>query len=180
MRHSADVKSIDALKDAKAALAEFRNVARIALAEAFSDVQRPHSWLQGDRRTWWQAEVRRRQEKVNQAKSDLYRAQLAAMDDRPSCIEQRKQLQRSERALEEAHRKVELVRKWTRVLDREMLLFRGKCQPIARAVDGDLAKGEARLEVLLDDLDAYVRLQAPASGPPRPASGGGDQESASS
>ena len=99
MAAEADVRSIEALRDAKAALVEFREVARLALSEATSDVQRTLAWLQSDRRTYWQAQVRRRTELVAQAKSDLYRAQLAAMDDRAPCTEQRKAVERAERAL---------------------------------------------------------------------------------
>ncbi len=80
MRKTADVRSIDALKDARAALAEFRESAGVSLSEAQSDIQRTIWWLQNDRRTFWQHELRRREEKVNQARTDLYRAKLAAMD----------------------------------------------------------------------------------------------------
>jgi capsule polysaccharide export protein KpsE/RkpR len=140
---------------------EFRETARIALAESFSEVQRTLSWLQNEQRMTWQREVRKRSEKLAQAKSELYRAKLAAMDERAACTEQKKLLERAERALAEAQQKLEHVRKWSRVLDREIMLFKGKCQPIARAVDGELPKGEARLELLIDRLDSYVRLQAP-------------------
>jgi hypothetical protein len=166
MRKAADVKSIDALKRAKAAMVEFRETAGVALAEASSEVQRTMWWVQTDRRTYWAAQVRRRTEKLNEAKSELYRAQLAAMDDRAQCIEQRKMVERAERALQEAHQKVAAVKKWSHMLDREFMLFKGRLQPIARAVEGELPRGEAKLELLTERLEKYVRLQAPQTSTP--------------
>jgi hypothetical protein len=148
MDRAADVRSIDALKDAKAALVEFREIIGVALAEAYSDVQRTLWWLQHDQKTYWQHEKRRRAEKVAQAKSELYRAQLAAMDHHAACAEQRKMLKRAEQRLEEAERKIKLVQKWSRVIDREMMIFRAACQPL----------GEARLVRLVEQLEAYIRL----------------------
>jgi hypothetical protein len=172
MRKAADVRSIDALKEAKAAVVEFREVVGVALAEAQSEVQRTLWWLQHDRTTYWHHEVRRRTEKLNQAKSELYRAQLSAAQDRNSCFDQKRAVAKATHDLEEAKRKVELVKKWSRAMDRELMLFKGKLQPIARAVEGDLPRAEARLELLLDRLDAYVKLAAPPSMPPRGAASG--------
>ena len=170
MRRAADVRSIDALKDAKAALVEFRESAIVALSESTSEVQRVSSWLQNEKRTYWEHEIRRRREKVAQAKSELYRAKLAAMDDHASCLEQRKMLERAERALEEAHTKLERVQRWARVMDREMLLYKGRCQQIARAVEADIPRGEAKLDLMIDRLQAYLQIQAPSIKPGRPTS----------
>ena len=158
MDRAADVRSIDALKDAKAALVEFREIIGVALAEAYSDVQRTLWWLQHDQKTYWQAEKRRRTEKVAQAKSELYRAQLAAMDHHAACAEQRKMLKRAEQRLDEAERKIKLVQKWSRVIDREMMIFRAACQPVARAVEAEIPLGEARLVRMVEQLEAYIRL----------------------
>ena len=167
MRQSADVRSIDALKHAKAALAEFREIAGVALSEAQSEIQRTLWWLQHDQTTHWQHEVKRRSEKVAQAKNDLYRAELAAMDSQVSCIEQRKLLQRAEHQLDEARQKLQTLKHWIRILEREMLLFRGQCQPLAQAIDNELPTGEAKLEQMLDRLEAYVRLTPRDTGAPR-------------
>ncbi|NNM27042.1 MAG: hypothetical protein HKO59_13840 [Phycisphaerales bacterium] len=172
MRKTADVRSIAALRDAKAAIAEFREVTSVALSEAQSDVQRTLWWIQNDRRTFWQHELRRREEQVNQARSELYRAKLAAMDDRASCIVERKALEKAERRCEEARQKIEAVKRWARMLEREYMLYRGQVQGLARTVEVDLPRGEAQLEIMMDRLDAYLREQTPPSG--RPPSAGRD------
>ena len=69
MAKGADVQSIDALGEAKIAMVEFLETVKLALSEGSSDVQRTITWLQSEKRTFWHHEVRRRTEKVNQAKS---------------------------------------------------------------------------------------------------------------
>jgi hypothetical protein len=164
MRKAANVRSIEAIRSAKVALADFREVAGVAISEAQSDVQRTVWWVQNEQKTRWTHEIKRRTEKVNQAKSELFRAQMSSVDGRPpSCIEQKKMLQRAERALEEARMKLEHVKKWSRLLDREYMLFKAKLQPISRAVDGDLPRGEAKLDLMLERLEAYVRMPPPVT-----------------
>ncbi len=163
MRRAADVRSMDALKSAKSALAGFREIVTAALSEASSDVQRTLWWIRNDRAAYWRREYRRRNEKLAQAKSELFRATLAASNQRAQCLEEKKLVERAERRLQEAGEKIQLVRKWAMVLDREMLLFRGNCQQLARAVEMDLPRGEAKLELMLEKLEEYLRLAPPTA-----------------
>jgi len=165
MRRAADVKSIDALKAVKTALVEFREVISLSLSESSAEVQRTLWWLQNDALMYWKQQVKKRSEKVNQARSEVYRAKLTALDSTHSALEQKKLLERAERGLQEAEEKVRLVQKWARILDREMMLFKAACQPLARAVEGEIPRGEARLEHLADSLQKYVSLTAPRGGP---------------
>jgi hypothetical protein len=181
MRNAADVRSLDALRDAKAAVAEFREAVTVALSEAMSDVQRTLWWVQNDRRMHWEAEAKRRTEKVNEARSELYRAKLAAMNDTATCVVERKALQRAEDRLEEAHRKIRAVQQWARLLDRELALYRGAVSGITRLAEAELPRGEAKLDLHVERLQRYLST-APAPAPPAPPGGsaraGADGESA--
>jgi len=163
MRRSANVRSLDAVQSTKAALVEFREVVASALTEAQSEIQRTLWWIQHDRAAHWRREVKRRTEQLAQAKSELYRAQLAAMDPRAACVEQRKLVQQAEQRLAEAHEKIRLVKHWARVIDREMLLFRGQCQEVSRMIEVEIPQGEARLGQLLHRLHEYVDILPPDS-----------------
>jgi hypothetical protein len=183
MARKADVRSLEALKQAKAAIAEFRETARSALAEAYSEAQRTLWWLQQSQSTYWQQEYRRRLEKVNHAKSELYRAQLAAMDPEATCLEQRKALEHAQRAVREAEAKIKAVKQWTIQLDRELTIYRGQTQGINHALEADLPKAEAGLSLMMDRLDAYIRTRIDDGGPARAAGqgdgGSGGRESSS-
>lgn len=169
MARKADVRSLEALKQAKAAIAEFRETARASLAEAYSEAQRTLWWLQQSQATYWQQELRRRTEKINQAKSDLYRAQLASMDPEATCLEQRKAVEHAQRAVREAEEKIKAVKHWSIQLDRELTIYRGQTQGINHALEADLPKAEAALSLMTDRLDAYIRTTIDQGGPARPA-----------
>jgi chromosome segregation ATPase len=180
MARKADVRSLEALKQAKAAIAEFRDSARAALSEAHSEAQRTLWWLQQTQATHWQQEYRRRVERVNHAKSELYRAQLAAMDPEATCLEQRKALEMAQRSVREAEAKIKAVKQWTIQLDRELTIYRGQTQRINHAIEGDLPKAEAALSLMMDRLDAYIRTQIDQGGPARSTAddskSGGDEK----
>ena len=164
MAEFARVTSINALRDFKAALIEFIEEANVALSEAQSDVQRSIWWVQQDRMAHWQREIKKRAEKVAQAKSELFKAQLASNDVRTSAVLERKALAQAQRRLEEAEEKLRRVKKWAHALDREFMLFKAQCQQVSGAVAGDLPNAVARLERMIDSLQKYVTLAAPSSG----------------
>jgi len=167
---AAGVKAIDALRDARAALLEYRGSVRGALSGATADVQRTMTWLSSDRLSYWKQQVRRRREKVANARTDLERAKLSAMDPRASCIDQKRALEHARRLLEEAEQRVEAVKRWGHKLDREIMQFKGGCAPLSRVVDADLERAAARLNLLIDRLEEYVHTKPGAAPKPPPSS----------
>ena len=169
MRQFARVSSIDALKQFKQALAEFRTIATTALDEAQADVQRTAWWIEHDQLSHWQIQLRKRATKLAQAKSELFRAQVASPDQRVSATLERKAVEKAEALVEEAESKIAAVKRWGRVLEREILLYRGQCQQLARAIEGDLPQALLRLDRMVEALEKYVQLTAPTSDPRLPA-----------
>lgn len=156
-KKGADVRTVEALEEARAALTEFREQTVAALGEATTDVQRTIWWVRNDQVVHWKRELKRRTEKVGQARADLERARLGAFDQRQSFTDQRKVIERAIRAQHEAEEKLRAVQHWARELDRAFMLYKGKCTGLATAAESDLRKGEGRLQVLADRLDAYLR-----------------------
>ena len=78
MRQAANVSSIHALKDFKRALSSFATVINTALGEAQSDLQRTTWWVQQNQSTHWKVQKRKRTAQLAQAKSELFRAQVAS------------------------------------------------------------------------------------------------------
>lgn len=161
MSQFARVTSLDALREFKAALGEFAEQAGLALSEATSDVQRTIWWLQNTQVAHWQREIKKRGEKVAQAKADLNRVQIQSNDARPSAVIERKALAAAQRRFDEAEEKLRRVRKWHMVLERELMLFRAGCAQIAGAVAGDLPMAIGRMDKMISSLEAYVALAAP-------------------
>ncbi len=163
MRQAARVNSINALKDFKRALGSFATAINTALGEAQSDLQRTTWWVQQNQLTHWQAQKRKRTAQLAQAKSELFRAQVASPDQRVPATIERKAVDQAQRRLAEAETKLASSKRWSRVLEREVILYKGHCQQLARAVDGEVPGALIRLDKMVTALEKYVRIQAPST-----------------
>ena len=157
MADSAQVLSIDALKDFRAALIEFGEEAKLSLGEAQSDVQRTIWWIQHDQPANWQRELKKRSNKLNELKTDLSRAQLQG----GSTVIERKKVAAAQRGVEEAEEKLRKIKQWSINIDKELMMFKGQCNSLASVLDGDLPNVVARMERMIEKLHDYVSLKAP-------------------
>ena len=164
MSDQADVKSIDTLAFVKAALASFAHETGQALGEVELQGQRAVDWITVDRAAHWKAESRRAADLVNKAVKDLEHCRTFKKvgDNQPSCIEEKKALEKAKKRLEFTERKVEAVRRWTPVVQQQ---FRETCVKLVRfreVIDVDCPRAMAALERMLKALDAYRSAQSPA------------------
>ena len=164
MSDQADVKSIDTLAFVKAALASFAHETGQALGEVELQGQRAVDWITVDRAAHWKAESRRAADLVNKAIKDLEHCRTFKKvgDNQPSCIEEKKALEKAKRRLEFVERKVEAVRRWTPVVQQQL---RETCVRLVRfreVIDVDCPRAMAALERMLKALDAYRTAQSPA------------------
>ena len=164
MSDQADVKSIDTLAFVKAALAAFAHETGQALGEVELQGQRAVDWITVDRAAHWKAESRRAADLVNKAIKDLEHCRTFKKvgDNQPSCIEEKKALEKAKRRQELVERKVEAVRRWTPVVQQQ---FRETCVRLVRfreVIDVDCPRAMAALERMLKALDAYRNAQSPA------------------
>lgn len=173
----ADVRSIDVIDRFRATLAEFVDAGRTALIEAESDLDRAILWLDRERAPHWVRQIRRREELVTRAKSELYRkqTQLSAKDGRPSVVEEQQNLKRAMARLEDAKRRLEATRTWIRRLDRERTMYRAAVSPFAGVVEVDLPHAVGLLRRMSENLEAYVGMAPPdlarALNPPEESGG---------
>lgn len=159
MSEQANVVSIDALKTFRHAMSEFRDIAVMSLSGAQSDVQRTMLWLQHDQTSHWKNQLRKRKIKLAMAESELFRAQATSSDQRVSATMERRAVERTKQAVEECITKLANIKRWTRLLDREFLLYKGKCSQLASAAEGEIPKAVAKMEKMIQALENYVRLR---------------------
>lgn len=163
MSTQADVKSIDTLAFMKAAFASFAHESGQALSECEMQGQRAVDWICVDQAGFWKAEVRRMTELVNKAVKDLEycKAFKKVGNNQPSCIEEKKALEKAKQRLARAEQKAEAVRRWTPVVQQQ---FREACVRLVRfreVVDVDCPRAMAQLEKMLRALDAYRQVASP-------------------
>jgi hypothetical protein len=163
MSTQADVKSLDTLSFVKAALASYAHETGQAIAEVELEGRRAVDYITVDMAAHWKAEVRRCNDLVNAAIKDLEhcKAFKKVGDNTPSCVEEKKNLEKARAKLANAERKAEAVRRWTPVVLQQ---YRETCVRLVHfreVIDVDCPKAIARVERMLKSLDAYREMSSP-------------------
>lgn len=171
MNGAANVNSVQAIADIKAALAVFTDQANGALEEVDLQIHRLLDWLLNEQPPYWQRQIRQCEERVTQAKVDLQRCRMFRVSDDhvPDCAEQKQALRRAEAQLADAHDKLRRVREWGRQLPTLVDEYLAQAQQLGGYLADDLGRGGASLERMLQALEGYLSV-APAA--PQSASAG--------
>lgn len=171
MNERAEVRSIDALKHAKAALLEFAKEAAASLAAADSDVQRTSQWLTHDRPGHWRREVRKREEVVLEWRKEISRKQMIAAPEPASTVEERKKMQRAQARVDVAKDKLVKTQKWGNAWEKEVQLFKTSTSLLSEFLARDIPDAVARIDRMMISLEEYFALVAPAAPEVPPAPG---------
>jgi hypothetical protein len=166
MGEAVRVDSIDVFKEFKIALWKFQEAATVALGDAESEMHRVLLWLQTEQDSHWQHQIRKREEIVGRCKEAVRMKQIFkdSTGRQQSAIEEEKALKVALRNLEEARQKLAMVRKWSRLLPKEIEMYKGGVQRFATSVQVDIPVAASHLDKLAQKLEAYVTLQSAAAG----------------
>lgn len=163
MSTQAEVKSVETLAFVKAAMTAFGHETGQSLAEVEMQAQRIVDWICIDQAVYWKTEVRRAADGVNQAMKDLQHCRTFKKvgNNEPSCIEEKKALEKAKQRLARAEAKAEAVRRWTPVVRQQFQETGVRMTRFREVLDVDCPKAVARLERMLVALDHYVHTAAP-------------------
>ena len=168
MSSQADVRSVEALKDLRVAVALFAEDTLSALGSVDMEVKRTVQWLQHDRRAYWQDQIKRRREQVASARAEVFRRRLAkTAENSPAHSEQKELLRKAEAGLRDAETRAAMVKAWEPALQQAALEYRAAVQRIKSMAAGDAPRAMAALERMIEALEAYARV-APSGGPGAP------------
>src|SRR5215213_2187484 len=161
MSTSARVDSIDALKTFRVSLIKFAEEANAALAGAESEMQRMIGWLEREQLSHWQMQIRKRQEALGRAQEALRMKKLFpdASGRTPTPIEEEKAVRRCKAAVEEAEQKLANVKKYTRVLQREVMNYKGGVQRLSTWVGSEIPVAIAGLARMVTTLEKYLAVK---------------------
>jgi hypothetical protein len=160
MADRARVLSVEVMKDAKACLVEFMETCGTALMSVDADINRITQWLQ-QQVGHWKRELRKREDEVNRVKTDIMRKRIIAAPEPASVVEEEKFLRRAKARLDSAQRKLEAVKRWAPVWEREAMLYKTSTHRLSEALHADLPAALVRLERMFRSLEEYTRLIAP-------------------
>ena len=174
MSQSAYVRSIEVLQDVKVGLIAFCEDARSVLSAVDMEVRRTRDWLEREQLTYWKAQIKRRNEEVGMARSELHRRRLSASNSEAiSDTEQKEALRLAQRRLAEAEEKHEKVKRWIPILEHAITEYHAHSQPLGDHLAGNFenTSGGAGTDAQAS-LHSYLTLQAPST--PRFVPGSGD------
>lgn len=160
MNPAARVASLEAVRAWKDALAVFQEKAQEALISLDLEIRRAFDWLD-DQRRYWQQEVRRWDEKVEEAKRELWRRKNMPIINNLDYIEQEKALRKARQRLAEAEARLEKTRQWQVTLRREVDEYQGQGTRLAATLEGELPRALTLLEQKIAALEAYLAVAPP-------------------
>src|SRR5688500_4794101 len=168
----ARVESIEAIANFKRALFKFAEAANSALTDAEADLVGVHRWLETEQRVYWQNNVRKATELVSRCEEALRHKRIFkdASGRTPSAVDEEKALAKAKRMKEHAEEKLENVRRYTPRLAREIMIYKGQVQRFATFIAADIPVAAAKLDKMVDSLEAYVNLAASDASVPTPVS----------
>jgi hypothetical protein len=161
MSGQAQITSVEAIAAFRADLVVYLAQVKPLLDEVASEVMHTRSWLQDDRRRFWQQELRVRGRRLEEAKQELFNASISRMGEAKSF--QQMAVQRAQREVQAAEEKLTILRKWDHELDDRSAPLVKQMEQLHGFLGVEMAKAVAYLDQALKALDAYQSVA------PRPA-----------
>ncbi len=156
MADQANVSSIDALDAFRSKLIAILEKALLSLNEASEEVSRARSWLQGEQRIFWDHEIRRLNRELEDARQQLFSAELSSMRE-TSSVEERAMKQCRDR-LRHSEDKQRRTRKWLQVFESEVATEARKLESLRSFLTVEMPKATAFLRQAIEALDAYSNV----------------------
>ena len=173
----ANVSSIESLDAFRSNLIVFLSKSRNALDEVNEDVRRTRDWLAHDQRTHWQAEIKRRRRKLDEAQAELFSAKMATFTSATTL--QEAAVVRCRRSMAEAEEKLRTLKHWIRNYDSHVEPLARKLENLRQYLGNDMPKAVAFLTQVQKTLEAYAEAsplkditQLPSENPPADTGGG--------
>jgi hypothetical protein len=163
MSSQATVLSVEALTQFRAGLALYGDDTLAAIGAVEAEVRRTVVWLEQNRPGYWADQIKRRRELVSQARGDVYRKKLQKRPDyTPPMSEQVENLRKAEASLQEAEKRLALVRKWQPRLQHAVLEYHASVQRLKDIAATDIPNAALLLGRIVDAIEAYLRVQPPS------------------
>src|SRR3954469_11004924 len=159
---SANVTSIDAPRQFRAALVRFIAEVEAAMVTLELEAHRPIEWIEGDRPRYWRQEFRKASEAVGEARGALERCQVRiSNEDTKYCYDERKALEKAKCRLIAAEEKAQLLRRWRMELHKVVEELQVQLARVKHYLETDMVKAVAALDRIAAALDRYAEQSTP-------------------
>ena len=152
----ANVQSLDALKDIRAALIKFHERAVSAMGELRQKIDRTVDWLELDRPNYWRDQEHRAYDLLATTRVAFETCRLRVVGGRRSdCIEEKKAFERAKVRMEYVRQKQEAVKKWMVQAGREANEYRSRTSTFQRALENEVPLMITQLGRMIEAIEAY-------------------------
>lgn len=165
MPERAHILSVEALEAFRANLIVYLHAARPALDEIRGEIIRARLWLETDRQAYWEGQIRRRAQKLQEAEAQLFNIRLSKLSSGQEYAQM--MVRRGRESLAEAEGKLKAVRKWIRDFDLVFGPAARQIELLRERMSGELNESVADLSRLIQLLADYAGVVR--SGPAAPA-----------
>jgi hypothetical protein len=153
----ANVHSLDALKDVRAALIKFQERAITAMGDLRQKVDRTVDWLELDRPSYWREQEHRAYDQLATTRVAYETCRLRTVGGRKSdCIEEKKAFERARVRMDYVREKQRIVQKWMVQAGREANEYRARTSTFQRSLENDVPLMIAQLGRMIDAIEAYT------------------------
>ena len=183
---AANITSIEAIRLFAAAMMAFEDGAEDAAVQLELEVRRPVAWID-ELSMYWPKQVRKASDAQSEARINLEKCELTISgEDRRSCYDERKALEKAKRRLRTAEEKVQAVRRWKVQIRKEVEEFQVQIAKLRQFLESDLVRSITSLKRMNEALEQYVQRtvgqggdgDAPASSSSTSSSSGSASEDA--
>jgi len=153
---SANVQSVEAIKEVRTALILFQERATTAMGDLRQKIDRTIAWLELDRPNYWQEQERRAFDLVASTRVALDTCRLRTVAGRRSdCIEEKKAFEKAKMRMEYVREKQQAVRKWMVQAGKEANEYRSRTSSFQRTLENDVPLMIAQLGRMIEAIEGY-------------------------
>jgi hypothetical protein len=163
MSQSANVTSIEAIKEFRSSLCRFGEDVQNALGAVEMEIRRALDWVLHEQPAYWQMQIKRRKEDLAEAQAEAFKRRLQAGQGREvHDSEQREAVRTAQRRMMEAEEKLQRVKKWGPVFQHAVSEYQARARPTGDMLGSDLRVAIELLDRMTNALDAYVAMAPPS------------------
>lgn len=167
MAERADVSSIEAIEFFRSKLILFIAAARPALDEVSSEVLRTRMWLEGEQRTYWETQLKKRRRQLEEAQQAIFSTRMSNLNEEVS-VAQQMTARRAKAAMDEATEKLRAIKYWEREYSTLVDPRVKQMEKLQTLLSHDMPLAVASLTEIIKLLQEYADISRPSGSPPPP------------
>ena len=156
MADRAHVSSSEAIDRFRSSMVTYIVKMRPLLEDACDEVFRTRDWLENDRRTHWENQLKKRHRVLEEAKAALFSAKISNLRDARAV--EVMAVERAKRSVNEAEEKLRKIKGWSSEFEHRSQVLVKDLEHVRFLMANELPKAVAHLVQIIRRIDEYARV----------------------